>query len=84
MPVLFDQCTNALQTEIGETYPAVELEWIAAKSFNYAIDLRSKGLETDFERWIQLALSLSKLSTGEGRQHDEMQEKYQRLLRSCE
>jgi hypothetical protein len=46
-----------LQTELP--YPSDELEWIATKSFNYAVDLYCSGDDNGCRSWAGRALNVA-------------------------
>ena len=48
---------EASQTEIP--YPSEELEWIATKAFNHAVDLYCGGHDEECKNWAGKAINLS-------------------------
>jgi hypothetical protein len=50
----------------GEAFPQVELEWLAASTFNHAIDFYSAGDDENFNLWATSALQLAEKATDGG------------------
>ena len=62
-----------------DAYPMDELEWLAAATFNRAIDFYSSGQDANCRHWAEQALRLSSMSGDGGVLHTLLQEKYQGL-----
>jgi hypothetical protein len=52
--------------QTDQPYPTEELEWIATRSFNYAIDLYCAGDDNGCKNWTGKALNIAHYCADEG------------------
>ncbi len=52
--------------QTDQPYPTEELEWIATRSFNYAVDLYCAGDDTGCKNWTAKALNIAHYCADEG------------------
>lgn len=45
--------------QINQPYPTEELDWIATKSFNHAVDLYCNGQDEACKNWVGKALNIA-------------------------
>ena len=62
-----------------DLYPTEELQWLAATSFNRAVDFYCSSLVEDCRRWAEIALRLAGLCRDGGALHRTLRAKYQEL-----
>jgi len=65
--------TKALQTDVP--YPTDELEWIATKSFNHAVDLYCSGDDNGCRSWAGRALNVAHFCSDGGALEKLLQDK---------
>jgi len=53
-------------TQTDQPYPNEELEWIATRSFNHAVDLYCASDEDGCKNWAAKALSIAHYCSDEG------------------
>lgn len=71
-----------MQHQVGKSYPSIEVEWLAATTFNHGIDLYiSKRMES-FETWMRRAIELAEFLDDGGAFKTTLTEKLDRLLQS--
>lgn len=63
----------------AEVYPPEELEWLAATTFNRAVDFYCSSQDADCRRWAEKALAIANLSSDGGALHELLQTKYMGL-----
>lgn len=76
-----DQATRIARRrrESKTPFDAVELEWLAATTFNHAVDFYSMGDESNCRLWAEMALSLAGEASDEGSLATMLREKYASL-----
>ena len=63
-PFLWEPTTDSLQTE--QPYPTEELEWIATRAFNHAVDLYVSEEDNSCQSWFTKALNIAQFCTDAG------------------
>lgn len=70
----------ARQTAEGSrSFPAAELEWLAASSFNHAVDFYAHGEEHACHKWALVAMDLAAYIDDGGGLRDLLQDKFAKL-----
>jgi hypothetical protein len=64
----------------GEAFPQIELEWLAASTFNHAIDFYSAGDDENFSVWATSALQLAEKARDGGVLAGLLRERFSKLL----
>jgi hypothetical protein len=64
----------------GDAFPQIELEWLAASTFNHAIDFYSAGDDENFTLWATSALQLAEKARDGGALAGLLRERYSKLL----
>ncbi|MCJ1397829.1 hypothetical protein MMC11_001025 [Xylographa trunciseda] len=59
-----------------QEYPIEELEWLAATSFNRAVDFYCASQDDDCKRWAEMALGIANNARDGGQLHELLQTKY--------
>lgn len=65
--------------QTDQPYPNEELEWIATRSFNYAVDLYCAGDEDGCKIWAAKALNIAHYYSDEGALEKQLQSKLMAL-----
>ncbi|PMD45090.1 SPO22-domain-containing protein [Hyaloscypha variabilis F] len=68
-----EQAEEAAETD--QPYPNEELEWIATRSFNYAVDLYCAGDEDGCKNWAAKALNIAHYCSDDGALERQLQNK---------
>ena len=79
---LLDQVSNIVEASRRQSmkYPAEELEWLSATTFNRAIDFYCSSQDASCRQWAERALALANLCDDGGQLHEVLQGKYQGLM----
>ena len=65
--------------DTSRVLPAEELEWLAASSFNHAVDLYARSEEDTYHQWALVAIDLAAYIDDGGGLRDLLQDKFARL-----
>ena len=66
---------NANGEQTDQPYPTEEIEWIATRSFNYAVDLYCAGDEDGCKNWTAKALNIAQYCSDQGGLERQLQSK---------
>ena len=64
-----------MMKQTDQPYPNEELEWIATRSFNYAVDLYCAGDEDGCKNWAAKALNIAHYCSDDGALERQLQNK---------
>ena len=60
-------------------FPALELEWLVASTFNHAVDHYARGEEASCHKWVLKAMDLAEYVDDKGALAATLQDRFARL-----
>lgn len=69
----------SVATQKSKLYPTEELEWLAATTYNKAVDFYCASQDADCRRWAEKAFNIAQLSPNGGLLHELLQSKFMSL-----
>lgn len=82
---LDDFCHKLIQIirDNAETYPVDEIQWLAARSFNHAVDIHATGNIDRCHRFCEIALNIGNYAQDEDLKI-QIQQNYQQIITSLQ